>query len=279
MSEERYDLNESAKGIGQLYPILVDKKGHIIDGFHRKQADPNWRVQPLDHIDTEEKLLLARCVANWHRREIGDTEKSEWINGLANIYQKQGLKVNGKRYVFEDGHTTTNEIIVQLTKIAGLSPQCVGVYLSQEYKQITKIRTADEVPSRVPASQVIKKIGESRREGYGEQLVERHRAEVREELLEDPEFREEVFKRDIEESVRQRTEERGVPQIWGIERTDEAQDIIDGFTKVYETVHGWGVNHYMILSKAGRLQEAIEIVNRIQLKLQEWRHTEYVKNQ
>ena len=78
MSEE-YDLSKSEKGIGQLYPILEAKDGEIIDGFHREKADKNWKRVRLEHIDTEEKKLLARLIANFHRRQsVGKRRK----NGL-----------------------------------------------------------------------------------------------------------------------------------------------------------------------------------------------------
>ena len=76
MSE--YDLKKSTK-IGQLYPVLVDAKGNIIDGLHRQEADPSWRTEKIPEIDTEEKLLIARCIANWHRRPISREEKEQWI--------------------------------------------------------------------------------------------------------------------------------------------------------------------------------------------------------
>ena len=31
-------LEESYKKVGALYPVLVDKKGNIIDGKHRKKG-------------------------------------------------------------------------------------------------------------------------------------------------------------------------------------------------------------------------------------------------
>jgi hypothetical protein len=39
---------------------------------------------------------MARLIANFHRRQITREEKEAWINGLAGLYQKQGLKVSQK---------------------------------------------------------------------------------------------------------------------------------------------------------------------------------------
>ena len=79
MSEE-FDLAESKKFIGQLYPVLLSKDEKVIDGYHRLDVDPEWRTEVLKHIDTEEKILLARCIANWHRRVVSRSEKEVWLN-------------------------------------------------------------------------------------------------------------------------------------------------------------------------------------------------------
>jgi len=38
MSFTREDLERSEKTVGQIYPVLIDKNGKIIDGFHRKRV-------------------------------------------------------------------------------------------------------------------------------------------------------------------------------------------------------------------------------------------------
>lgn len=180
MSEE-YDLKKSKETIGQLYPILEAKDGEIIDGFHREEADKNWKRVRLEHIDTEEKKLIARLVANFHRRPITREEKAEWINGLAEIYKKQGLKIR-------IGIEGKNEISEKIQEVTGLSKTTVVNYLYTDYKQ-----EPAHIPDkpRVPASQAIaSQIGED----YGKQLVERHREEVKQELLKSPEFQREVLK-------------------------------------------------------------------------------------
>ena len=163
---EEYDLKKSKESIGQLYPILEAKDGEIIDGFHRQKADKNWKRIRLENIDTEEKKLIARLVSNYHRRKISREEKEQWINGLAKIYQKQGLKVEG----------THNQIKNRIMQVTGLGNVTVGLYLTAEFKQ-----EPPHIKSRpmVSASQVIEGLGESRKEGYGKQLVERFREEIK----------------------------------------------------------------------------------------------------
>ena len=185
MSE--YDHKKSTKVVGQLYPVIVDQAGNVIDGLHRREADPNWRTEVHPEIDSQEKFLIARCVANWHRREVPREEKEEWINGLARIYKKQGLKIRGKRYFYGET-STTNEIVTKIVEVTGLSYATVVKYLHNEYKQMERARI--KRPPRVSASQAIKsKLGD-----YGEQLVERHREEVKEGLKTDVDFMAETVK-------------------------------------------------------------------------------------
>jgi len=187
MSE--YDHKKSTKIVGQLYPILLDKAGNTIDGVHRRQADPNWRTERHPEIDTEEKFFVARCVANWHRRQVSKEEKIEWINGLAKIYSEQGYKTR-KTVKTDTGGYRINEIVNKIAEVTGLTEQTVRSYLSPAYKQMEVSQT--EQSPRLPASQVIVSgIGDK---AYGESLVERHREEVKEELKTDKDFMAKVVK-------------------------------------------------------------------------------------
>jgi hypothetical protein len=178
MSE--YDLKKSEK-IGQLYPVLLDAKGNVIDGFHRLEVNPNWKTQKLEKIDTEEKLLIARAVSNWNRRQVSKEEKEEWINRLAEIYKKEDSNRSGS-------------IIQRLVEATGLSDRTIGIYLEDKYKdRIFKEKKGVPI---IPASERIEHIG-------GKQLVERHREEVlaeetpkiKEELSRDVEFIREVIEK------------------------------------------------------------------------------------
>jgi hypothetical protein len=184
MSE--YDLKKSEK-IGQLYPVLVDAKGNVIDGFHRLEADSSWRREKLPEIDTEEKLLVARCVANWHRRQVSGEEKEEWINSLARIYKEQGLSSEGHR----------NEIKLKISEVTGLHPDTVLLYLHDKYKGELPYPIEERHPT-VLASQRIKK-------SLGISVVERHREEVEQELR--PRIESEVRERIIEEEIKPKVKE------------------------------------------------------------------------
>jgi len=183
-----YDLKKSKK-VGQLYPVLVDAKGNVIDGYHRLEADPNWRKEKLSEIDTEEKLLVARCVANWNRRQISREEKEEWINSLARIYQKQGLKVSSKG--------RRNEIMAKIMEVTGLSDRTVGAYLDERYKQ----KPSYDVEKRQPVIPASERIEHE----LGKEYVERHREEVEHKLR--PKIEREVREKIIEEEIKPKIKE------------------------------------------------------------------------
>lgn len=83
-----YDLTKSSKLLGQLYPILKDKRGNIIDGFHRQNADPDWTSITIETVDSDVKLELARLATNFCRRILPESEFQQRIAFLI----KSGMK-------------------------------------------------------------------------------------------------------------------------------------------------------------------------------------------
>ena len=93
MSEEGYDLKKSKEALYELYPVLKDAYGNVIDGFHRLDADPKWRTETLERIDTPTALHLARIVANTHRRTISKEERRKQIAALADsLMENDGIR-------------------------------------------------------------------------------------------------------------------------------------------------------------------------------------------
>lgn len=88
MNDESYDLTTSSKALGRLYPILKDKHGNIIDGFHRQNADPDWPAITVDLVDNPQKLELARLAVNFCRRQLPATEIEQRVAFLV----KSGMK-------------------------------------------------------------------------------------------------------------------------------------------------------------------------------------------
>jgi len=114
------ELKASSRKFGQLYPILVDYYGEIIDGEHRFRADRNWRKVKLEHIKTEEDRLVARIVANNVRRSVTPNEKRQLLRRLANIHLKQGVQ--------------PGRIAHRIAKETGMSYRWVVKYLPFEFK-------------------------------------------------------------------------------------------------------------------------------------------------
>jgi len=70
VGDEEVDLALSKEKIGALVPILKDKYGNVIDGFHRIKVDEEWPSITLNHIQDPVQLSLARIVANVQRRDV-----------------------------------------------------------------------------------------------------------------------------------------------------------------------------------------------------------------
>jgi len=66
-------LRRSAEDIGELYPVLVDEEGNILDGRSRIKANPKWRKTLIEGLD-EEKKLKIKHHANWHRKDFNRTK-------------------------------------------------------------------------------------------------------------------------------------------------------------------------------------------------------------
>jgi len=115
---EQYDLKQSLKEIGVLYPALADKKGRIIDGLHRLAVDSKWPIFVLSDIDSDEKYLVARIVANTHRRVVPAEEKTKWLDELA---EKTGWSPE------------------EIARKVGMSENWVRKYLSDKYKIQVKV--------------------------------------------------------------------------------------------------------------------------------------------
>jgi hypothetical protein len=163
-SDDFVDVEKSIK-IGELYPVLKDKFGNIIDGNHRLKVDPNWKTQVIPEIDTPEKLVISKMHANWNRRQLTYQEKEEWINTLAEIYQKEGYKAL----------ITSNEIVTKIKEATGLSQPTINKYLHNEFKVFT-----DKDRIRKPEISASERIENE----LGKEMVERVKQEVKEEIIE-----------------------------------------------------------------------------------------------
>ena len=114
------ELKNSSDRIGQLYPILVDHFGRIIDGEHRSKANANWRKVKLEHIKTEKGMLIARLACNTVRRNVTSKEKTELLAKLGEICLNEG--------------TPIGKISYELMYQTGMSYRWVAKYLPKKFK-------------------------------------------------------------------------------------------------------------------------------------------------
>lgn len=112
--DKEFDLAESKKKIGELVPVLLDAHGKTIDGFHRKEIDPNWHSITLENIKDETQLTIARLAVNVCRRKVPAQEKTMLLTEIAKLTK-----------------WTPKEIAENL----GMSYQWVMKYLADEYKE------------------------------------------------------------------------------------------------------------------------------------------------
>lgn len=94
----------------QIYPVIKDKKGNIIDGFHRKAADPKWKEIVIDIKNPIEKVKI-QLEANLKRREVTKEEKQEWIEEAKKELRKRGIYPSVKKVgeVLGVGHGTISK--------------------------------------------------------------------------------------------------------------------------------------------------------------------------
>lgn len=113
-------LKFSSKAIGQLYPVLVDHHGNIIDGEHRLKTNENWKKVKVDHITTEKDRLLAKIISNNVRRNVSIKEKRELLGNLGKIFLEKGVE--------------RGQIAYKIAEESGMSYRWVIKYLPDEFK-------------------------------------------------------------------------------------------------------------------------------------------------
>jgi len=118
---EGYDLQKSKKSVHELYPVLKDAHGNVIDGFHRLEADPNWKTETLEHIKTPAQLALARIISNTHRRSMSREERKLQIVALAKELIKEGLP--------------REKVVPTIAELAAFTDAYIRMLLSDEYKR------------------------------------------------------------------------------------------------------------------------------------------------
>ena len=84
-------LKASEEVVGPIYPVVVDKRTlEIVDGKHRKKADPDWPEVKIEFKSEKEKLLY-RIHANLMRRKVSRKERASQLLELALHLEEEGV--------------------------------------------------------------------------------------------------------------------------------------------------------------------------------------------
>jgi len=118
---EEYNLKKSKEVVGPLYPVLLDADGNVIDGLHRREADPNWPGMKLDWVKDEKTKNLVRTHANLQRRYIPEVERKKSFTELAQHLKREGVK--------------RGTIVTKLAEISGFTDRYVRKLLPKEFRR------------------------------------------------------------------------------------------------------------------------------------------------
>ncbi len=152
---EAYSLAISCEGLGELYPVLRDAHGNIIDGRHRKDEKPDWHEAVCSQIDTPIKLAFAKLAVHGCRRDIPPEETKETITFLA----KEGITASQIRKGSGIGLTTIykympqsakNQVKIYAGKASG-EARSNSVPLAEQDKRKPSLNTTS-IPTSTPST-------------------------------------------------------------------------------------------------------------------------------
>jgi len=118
-------LKMSKEVVGYIYPVVIDKKTlEIVDGKHRKTADPGWPEIQIE-FESKKDRLLYRIHANLIRRTISRKERVAQLRELALYLEEEGVP--------------TEQIAQEIVKLVPeLSPGYIMNLLPAKYKSKKK---------------------------------------------------------------------------------------------------------------------------------------------
>jgi hypothetical protein len=111
--------------VGELYPVLVDEEGNIIDGWHRVKVNPNWHRKMVKCKDVSDKALV--WLAAHARRGINPKELSVKMIQVAEKLLTEGVP--------------REQIVTKIAELTGYSERHVRRLLPAKYKAKEKART------------------------------------------------------------------------------------------------------------------------------------------
>jgi len=114
-------IKKTEEAVGQMYPVIMDINNQIVDGQHRKEANPEWKSIKRDDIQSTEDRLKYRLVAN-HARKNNNSDT--WTEDL--IEFAKHLKNKG----YDQG-----EISIEISRLTGLPVRTIQHHLPGEFKR------------------------------------------------------------------------------------------------------------------------------------------------
>jgi hypothetical protein len=128
MSEDltKDSLQKSVKIVGELYPVLTNQDGKILDGSHRIESNPKHYRKIVQTKNRMEEILV-RLHAH-HRRQIPQEETKAMLVELAKELEKDGIP--------------TENVTAELYKLVPYSERYVRLLLPEMYKQPEKVEAA-----------------------------------------------------------------------------------------------------------------------------------------
>jgi len=111
-------IRASREKVGELYPVLVDEEGKIIDGYHRLEAYPDWVRKTVEPASPYEEALI--WFAAHKRRKVTTKEAKVKFIAMAEELLKEGVP--------------KGEIATRLAEVTGYTVQRVSSLLPAKYK-------------------------------------------------------------------------------------------------------------------------------------------------
>jgi len=130
MSEEisNESLQKSIKTVGELYPVLENQDGKILDGNHRVQSNPAHHRKTVQTKNRAEEILV-RLHAH-PRRQVPQEETKALLLELAQELEKSG--------------TPKENVTAELCKVAPFSERYVRLLMPQEMKRPEKVESGQK---------------------------------------------------------------------------------------------------------------------------------------
>lgn len=115
-------LQKSIKIVGELYPVLENQNGKILDGSHRIESNPKHHRKTIQTKNRTEEILI-RLHAH-HRRQIPQEETKAMLLELATELEASRIECR--------------TISAEIAKLTPYSDRYIQMLLPEKYKQPEK---------------------------------------------------------------------------------------------------------------------------------------------